>query len=187
MELTASAVRVSRWLREYRTYCSIGLLVIAGLMLMHRAEMRAAAEKTLTARDVTLKYVGPIEKAISRSGINHGTTKFDAGLGIGIENDIDRDELLLRLRPVLYLPFASVLSVTQEQAGAVEAAGPRVRIGLHLGEVVTLEGAAGPILSYQAYNEKIERRRGQWLIGAIVAAVVSVAIYVGMSRVRTYE
>jgi hypothetical protein len=58
---------------------------------------------------------------------------------------------------------------------------------LHLGEVVTLEGAAGPILSYQAYNEKIERRRGQWLIGAIVAAVVSVAIYVGMSRVRTYE
>lgn len=186
MELTASA-RVLRWLREYRAYCSIGLLVIAGLMLMHRAEMRAPAEKTLTVRDATLKYVGPIEKAISRSGISHGTTKFDAGLGIGVANDIDRDELMLRLRPVLYVPFASILSVTQEQAGAVETAGPRLRIGLHLGEVVTLEGAAGPVLSYQAYVGKIEQPRAVWLTGAIVAAVVAVAIYVGTSRVRTCE
>lgn len=181
------SAKVLRWLREYRAYCSIGLLVIAGLMLMRQEEMRAAEEKTLTARDVTLKYVGPIEKAISRSGLNHGTTKFDAGLGIGVANDIDRDELLLRLRPVLYVPFASVLSVTHEQAGAVEAAGPRLRIGLHLGEVVTLEGAGGPVLSYQAYVEKIEQRRGIWLMGAVVAAVVSVAIYVGTTRVRARE
>lgn len=187
MELTASAVRFLRWLRQYRAYCGIGLLAIAGLMLMHRAEMRANAEKTLTTRDVTLKYVGPIEKAISRSGINHGTTKFDAGLGIGVANDIDRDELLLRLRPILYVPFASVLSVTQEQASTVEAAGPRLRIGLHLGEVVTLEGDAGPVLSYQAYVEKIEKRRDFWLVGAIVAAVASLAIFVGTSRVRTHE
>lgn len=186
MELTANT-RILQWFREYRAYCSIGLLVIAGLILMHRAEMMAPAEKTLTSRDATLKYVGPIEKAISRSGINHGTTKFDAGLGIGIANDIDRDELMQKLRPVLYLPFASILSVTQEQAGAVEAAGPRLRIGVHLGEVVTLEGAAGPVLSYQAYVGKIEQRRDLWLMEAIVAAAVAVAIYVGTSRVRTRE
>ncbi|WP_172705765.1 hypothetical protein [Variovorax paradoxus] len=186
MELAANA-KVLRWFREYRAYCSIGLLVIAGLMLMHRAEMRAPAEKTLTVRDAMLKYVGPIEKAISRSGTNHGTTKFDAGLGIGVANYIDHDELMLRLRPVLYLPFASILSVTQEQAGAVEAAGPRLRIGMHLGEVVTLEGAAGPVLSYQAYVGKIEQRRDFWLMGAIVAAAVALVIYVGTSRVRTRE
>lgn len=155
----------------------IALLVVAGMLLLQRAETRVVPESELSGRDVTIRYVGPLEAVVSRSGINHGSTRLDGGFGIGVENDIDRDDYLRKLRPVIYVPFAPVLGVGREQVAALEQTGQQLRIGLYQGEIVTVHSLTGPVFTYQAYAEKMEVRRSTWLVVALLTATSSIMLF----------
>lgn len=169
--------KVYAWFCEYRMHACIALLVVAGMLLLQRAEMKTVPESELSGRDVAVRYVGPLDTVVSRSGINHGSTRLDGGYGIGVANDIDRDDLLKKLRPIIYVPFASVLGVGREQVAKLEEAGPQLRIGLYQGEIVTAQGLAGPVLTYQAYAEKMEARRNIWLTVALLIAGTSILLF----------
>lgn len=176
--------KIFLWLQEYRVHCCIALLIVAGLMWMQRSETKVVLESALSARDVTVKYVGPLEAIVSRTGVNHGSTHLDAGFGIGIDNDIARDDLMKKLRPVLYVPFAPVLDVGREQASVIEKAGPFLRVGLFQGAIITADSPSGPVFTYQDYAEKIEQRRNIWMMAALLVAATSIVLFV-VTRRRT--
>lgn len=154
------------------------LLVAAGMMAKYCSEIVILQKNALSERDVSLRYVGELETIVSRTGIQHGSTHFDAGLGIGIANDAERNELLKKLRPVVYLPFAKVLDVTKTQVAEVARAGPDVRVMLHGGEVLALSGPAGEVLSYEGYVARVQTVRERWRWGAWIALAAAVLYFV---------
>lgn len=168
--------RLAGWLISYRIHCFVALVLLAGLMVMQRSETRIASQQDLMEREVTMTYVGEVESIVSRGGINHGSTHFNAGLGLGIVNDVDKNELLKKLRPAIYLPFASVLDMTKAKAAQIENAGPALRIALYRGEIVTVTGKAGPVLSYAEYAAKVEERRDRWAVLAAAAAALALLL-----------
>lgn len=170
-------LKVYEWLYKYRMHLCIALLVVAGMLLLQRAEMQVIPESELSARNVAVKYIGSLETVVSRNGINHGSTRLNGGFGIGVDNDIDRDEYLRKLRPVIYLPFAQVLGVGREQIAALEGNGQQLRIGLYQGEIVTVHSLTGPVLTYQAYAEKMEACRNIWLVVALLTAISSILLF----------
>lgn len=177
--------KVYAWLCEYRVHTCIVLLVVASMMLLKRAETKIVPESELSRRDVAVKYVGALETVVTRDGIHHGSTRLDGGLGIGVENDIDRDDFLKKLRPVIYVPFAPVLGVGREQLAAVGAAGPQLRIGLYQGEIVTVHSLTRSVLTYQAYAEKMDARRNIWLGMALLIAICSILLFLATRGKRS--
>jgi hypothetical protein len=146
-------------------------------MLMQRSETRVVPENELSRRSVVVKYVGELEKTVSRSGINHGTTHFSGGYGIGIENDVDRDEMMLRLRPVIYVPFASILGVTLEKAAEVKRAGTSLSIALYQGEIATASAAGRELMTYGEYVSRVEHQRSFWMLAAAITAFAAVLVF----------
>lgn len=172
------STKAIHWLRVYRSHACIGLLVIAGMLWLKLSETKPAPEHQVRQRQVVVQYVGPLTTVVSRSGRMQGSTQLDGGYGIGIANDVDRDPLMLKLRPTVYLPFDPILGIGREQAEALATLGPSLTIGLLQEGIVTLDSPAGPVLAYGTYAQKIEARR-RWLMGAaLLAAACAVLLYV---------
>lgn len=165
---------LARWLVQYRVHLFLALLAVAGMAAKYRSELEVVPLQALSPRNVSLRYVGDLETVVSRSGIQHGSTRFKAGAGIGVANDIERNEMLRKLQPVLYVPFTGVLDISRSQAQAVERAGPELRIMLHRGEIFAVSSQAGDVIPYADYAEKALLLRERWLWGTW--AVVAIAI-----------
>ncbi|WP_144299045.1 hypothetical protein [Variovorax paradoxus] len=168
---------VAQWLVHHRIYLFLALLAVAGLAAKYRSELEVVPLQALSARDVSLRYIGDLETVVSRSGIQHGSTRFKAGIGIGVENDIERNEMLRKLQPVLYVPFADVLDISRTQAQAVEGAGPNLRIMLHRGAIFAVSSQAGDVIPYTDYAEKAQLLRERWLWGTWAVVVIAVLYF----------
>ncbi len=165
---------LARWLVQYRAHLFLALLAVAGMAAKYRSELEVVPLQALSPRNVSLRYVGDLETVVSRSGIQHGSTRFKAGIGIGVANDIERNEMLRKLQPVLYVPFAGVLDISRSQAQAVEQAGPELRIMLYRGEIFAVSSQTGDVIPYADYAGKALLLRERWLWGTW--AVVAIAI-----------
>lgn len=157
-----------------RVYVFVGLFVVAALITKARSELEVVERNSLLSRDVALRYVGNLEKVVSRSGLNHGSTHFQGGQGIGIENDKERNEVLRKLRPVLYIPFSDILALTEAELESVAQGGPEVNVLLLHGEVLAVSNTTREIIPYERYALKVRQKRERLFWAAL--ATISLAL-----------
>lgn len=169
------------WTVKNRHIVAFILLVLAGGAFKYRADIQSPEPRDLSQQTSTISYLGKLTETRSRDGRYAGSTNFDGGYGIGVANDQERNPLIKRLRPEIYMQFAEPLHVAEQDISNIRNAGDTFTFSTWRGQIVAVTGPQGPIISYERYAAQIERSKQISLILSICLVVGAALSWVACS------
>jgi len=169
------------WTVQNRHIVAFILLALAGGAFKYRADVRSPEARDLSHQTSTISYLGKLTETRSRDGRYAGSTNFDGGYGIGMANDQEKNPLMQRLRPEVYMQFAEPLHVTEQDISNIRSAGDTFTLSTWRGQIVAVTGPQGPIISYERYATQIERSKQISLIVSICLAMGAVLSWIACS------
>jgi hypothetical protein len=148
--------------------------VVAACLAFYQSEIQPVKPSDLREYVVTPTYVGELTLTHSSSGLMAHSTKFNGGYGLGLPNEWARDDLMRKLRPVVYVPFAADWKITSEDLDRGLKSGHTYRVKIFQGEVFEVSDESREILPYAEYASRVERKK-EWFLysaGAVLASAV---------------
>jgi hypothetical protein len=168
-------MKALRLLARLRFQILLTLLLAALFCQRYQAELSPVPQQAIALHAVQASYVGGLDVSVlgRQSGTEIARREAGYGMAYRLQDEVASSQ------GTRHIFFSRSLQLTDDDVHLVKKNGPTFVIGIAGGEIATLSGGVGTLLSYTRYTKGAASRQRYWFwlaAGLTAAALVLFAV-----------